>query len=913
MRWSAALALALAASLGTLTAGEGAAAPRALLIVDETGAPVVGADVEVLAAPRTSSPLSALSSVVLRDTTGADGRVAARVPDLPELTVLVDHPDFAPLRATLPVPASTLTLGKGRRLVGRLADVAGSPLRAATGRACARWTIRLEPWRSRRDRERCVGLEDADRFELRGLPGERVEVTVEVPGFLPTRASGDPLAAETLVLEVRPGVLLAGEIVDPRGRPVAGATVEADVSQARELASSRFELAVTALPAVLAVNAPGFRPRTVRVTKAVEAKALRIVLDAGEQIRGSASSESGEPIGEIKLGLERFEPPSAWTLDEHQLEPEDGAFRLDLPGPGEYRARLRVDGHRPVDVPPFRVDAGESHDLGTVVLGRGAGVEGRLVDPRTGQGLAGADVRLLAVGTAAVEVLRRGEGKRTTSDDGGRFLIAGLDSGRFELRVRRTGSAELVRVVELERDRVSDLGDLALGPGALVGGEVVDRAGEPLAGAEVRFLSASAEVLEPLAVWSTDGRGTFRGDRFAAGDYRVEVHRERPLLGQQVAIGAAEEDVALELVVSTVELHGVVLRDGEPVGGGVLTISSDLDSAWQQGKVLIHTQGSLDAATVSLGLPGTLVDAAVAADGTFVVEDAPAGPVAATYYPPAGAAVGRRLLVEDRPRVWVEIELAGSTLTGRVVDAESEAGIAARIKLFDAAGRLAREAESAGDGSFRIGDLDGGPFLLEAAAEGFATVTRPEVRPGAEPIVVALEPGDAGALDLQLVRSDGSPAAGAQVNLLSSAGRMVRSLLADPSGARRYEGLPAGSYFVVWKDSLGGVGASEEIVVAHGETRRVDLEVARGAPLTLSCPSGSCGGGTLDQVALYTAHGLEVGAFLRTTAGPVRIVPDGSLILGHLAPGRYLLRVWRNGGPQDRIVEISAGGAIVAL
>lgn len=47
-------------------------------------------------------------------------------------------------------------------------------------------------------------------------------------------------------------------------------------------------------------------------------------------------------------------------------------------------------------------------------------------------------------------------------------------------------------------------------------------------------------------------------------------------------------------------------------------------------------------------------------------------------------------------------------------------------------------------------------------------------------------------------------------------------------------------------------------------------------------------------------------AAARATALPMRIVQDGSLILGHMAPGRYLLRVWQDGRAQDPRVDIAA-------
>lgn len=884
-----------------------------VLVTDAEGRPVEGADVEARAVPATASPLAALGGPLGAATTDARGEADLPLPQLDGgVLLLVDHPGYVPHVA--PVAGGgreVVRLGRGRRLEGR---ARGAQRAITTGRACARWRERLDELRRERSWERCADLDAEGRFAISGLAADAVELTVESPGFLPWRQEVGPGAL--LDVELASGVLVEGR-VRGAGGPLHGATVEtAGTVKATTDRDGRFAMAVAALPVELAVSATGHRTANaaVRAEPGKPQKAVEVTLRPGEQLLATLVGEQSLPIEKAEVWIER-QTGRGWQSRRESVELPAGELRLDLPGPGAYRLRVRAAGYRVEHLGPFEVAAGEAERLGVVGLARGAVIGGRAVDAASGEGLPGVAVDVRPHGAQAIAAYLSGGSSRAVTDAHGHFELPGLDAGRVLVRAERAGYAQRTAQADLHRDTMVDVGVLEMEAGVDVRGRVVDRRGEPRPGVAVRFFDEEAGAIEPLVEATTDGAGRFKGVALASGGYQVRVTGERLLLAQAIEVPRGERRHDLELVAGGVRLRGRVLRRGEPAAGGVLTFTADLDPGLRRGKVLLNTAGELDPSTTSLGTPESTVTCEVGADGSFEVSDAPAGLLWATLWTTAGEPPGRQVAVPDQAEAWVELDFSGATLAGRVTDRTTEGGVEAEVRVTAELGERVSTVRSDAEGRFAVPDLAPGVYVIEAAASGYRSAVRMGVRIAAgepaEPVSLVLDPGEEGSLAVRLSRTDGSPAGWVQVSLLDASGGLVRALPTDAFGIRLFEDLPAGRYFVVWSDALAGTGVSREVQVAAGEAAEVTEVLGDGATLDLVCAAERCGGALVDVLALFSEQGLEISPYLQAVAPSMRFSQDGTLRLGRVSPGRFTLLLAAGGAETRRSLAVGPGSALV--
>jgi hypothetical protein len=910
-----------------VAAGPGAAGADELAVVDPEGRPVGGARVELWALPATGSVFERIDPRLAAGETGPDGTVSLRVPRLGELLLVVDPPAHPPL--LLPVsspPPARLTLAAGSVLAGQARRRGGGEALAprarpaegegwaVRGRACARWSRDLPGLDRARSWERCAPLSPGGGFSIAGLPAAPVELTVAVSGFLPARRGATP-GGEPLGVELERGVRVAGKVLGRRGRPVPGATVEAAPGLAVESGEDgAFLLAVPSLPVELTVEAEGYLAAREPVRARAEPPEVVIQLDPGQVVSGELLGD-GEPIEEATFRIHRHLGGSEWTTASRTEGLAEGAFRLALPAPGRYRLRVQAAGYRETVVPELAVGAGEEIALGALVVARGAGARGRLVDAATGEGVPGGVVELRALGSQILEQALRSSSPRAISDEDGSFLLTGLEAGSYDLRARVAGRAPALRELDLAQDQVRELGELALGEGVRVSGRVSDRAGRPRPAVAVAFYPGDGESLLPLEERTTDGDGRFEGPALSPGRYQVRVHGERQLLAQRVEVPEGADRLELDLTAGGVSLHGLVIRGGAPVDGGLLVFASQLDPGLRRGVVLVQTGGGLRASPTRFNAPESETAAEVGPDGTFAVADAPVGTLLARFYGSGSREVTRRVQVPDQPEAWVVIELGGAELAGTVVDDATESGIEASIRLLGASGEPAGVAASDAAGRFVLADLEPGRYRIEVTAEGYRPFVAADLRvaPGRAPVLVRLARGATGALAVELRRSDGSPLSRVQLSLLDAGGVMVRSLLSDWNGEKRFQDLPEGAYALVWSDTLAGTGASPPIAVVAGETARYCAVLPAAPPVRIDCAPALCAGEGVDVLQVLVPAGIEITPYLAGAQVGMRFSDGGELALGRLSPGRYLLRVGAGALRAERLLDVRGSEVVVAL
>jgi len=377
------------------------------------------------------------------------------------------------------------------------------------------------------------------RFELDGLAagpvtlgaddsrGRSAVATAEV------RENGGP----SVTLTLTPAASATGMVRYSDGHPAAGVRVESSridagdgpwaSAQAVTDADGRYLLAplppgahrVTATrrgPTVFFATTPAAsRQQEVSLAASERRDGVDFVLPrAGRRLRGTVVDADGAPVAGARVGAfdARLTPSPATEL-EWALTGADGTFSLDDLDEVDLVVRVAREGYPDGE---WRIAPGEPR-AGTLALTRPASIAGTVVHADgtpAGDVVVAArpvDASVAAPRPSADSVVRGMPSTRRSArvqDEEGRFTLAGLAAGRYELRATtrdgRSGSAW----IEVRAGAVADTRVL-IGTGVAIEGRVVDPEGRPVAGAWVRVAGGTPGAL--TAGTDADGRFTLAG------------------------------------------------------------------------------------------------------------------------------------------------------------------------------------------------------------------------------------------------------------------------------------------------------------------------------------------------------------------------------------------------------------------
>ncbi|MFO0821167.1 MAG: carboxypeptidase regulatory-like domain-containing protein [Pirellulales bacterium] len=119
-----------------------------------------------------------------------------------------------------------------------------------------------------------------------------------------------------------------------------------------------------------------------------------------------------------------------------------------------------------------------------------------------------------------------------TSEDDGTFAVAKLRKGAYRLTFSVAGLAREERLVYLLEDNSPLRTDVLLHQGGSINGQVVDSAGQPIAGAQVKAIQRHLDARRPsihttahlpAGSQTTNAEGTFSFDSLYAGGYTLEA------------------------------------------------------------------------------------------------------------------------------------------------------------------------------------------------------------------------------------------------------------------------------------------------------------------------------------------------------------------------------------------------------
>lgn len=322
--------------------------------------------------------------------TGKDGRFAADATPFGKLRIQVRHPEFAPwsgdVEAQPGAPASQrIVLSPGAVLFGKVTDSRGQDV------AFARISVGSPFSFAGR-------TEFADRFgkfELRGLgSGEQkahavkgtaeAEETVRIA--VGERVEWNPVLDETL--DSGGKKLLVGRVVDHRSQPLYRWRVAAHASgEASKTVSGhtdregRFRLAVEWDVLRVWTHAPGKQsefPALIRDGVQVSDGELVLRVDDPSFRVGEVHGLVVDSVGRAVQAQIQTWHHEAKLWREFKTDAKDGGFRIENIPPGKIDLKVTSSDHPWRTLPVQTIVAGQSTDLGRIVMESGGRIEGSL-------------------------------------------------------------------------------------------------------------------------------------------------------------------------------------------------------------------------------------------------------------------------------------------------------------------------------------------------------------------------------------------------------------------------------------------------------------------------------------------------------------------------------------------------------
>ncbi|HEY3203908.1 MAG TPA: carboxypeptidase-like regulatory domain-containing protein, partial [Thermoanaerobaculia bacterium] len=407
-----------------------------------------------------------------------------------------------------------ILLPESRRFSGRITDESGRPLPR----------VRVRVFDSRETGEgvafgeAVTGAEG--RFEVPNAPDGDVAIAARAPGLVPVLIfRSRSMTSETLVL--KRGGSVEGTLRDAAGKSLAGVVVvSADAAEETDAAGHyRLDGIAIGLASVRARWKEDQARREGVVVRKGETARVDLRLGPSAVISGTIVDEkTRRPLSGVHVSASSSFAKSGRPEEVARTDAR-GGFRLGGLSAGSYELRAERRGYLPGGA---AAAAGASSATVSLALRKAGTISGRVVDER-GVAVAGARIRRLPpIG-------------RSETFEGSSFPLSSVPSyrdGSFRMRGLPPGEASLLAQKEgwvaARRDGVGvRSGDvtkrvvLTLRRGVEAKGRVVDRTGQPIAGAEVRLWSMKNPSATVSAV--ADPQGSFSARGLTEGAYAAEV------------------------------------------------------------------------------------------------------------------------------------------------------------------------------------------------------------------------------------------------------------------------------------------------------------------------------------------------------------------------------------------------------
>ncbi len=768
-----------------------------------------------------------------------------------------------------------------------------------------------------------IEVVEGGAVRVRGLGPGVFDLTLVPWGYEEIERAGVRLeAGETTdlgVLRAKEGTSISGKVLDPEGRPIAGAQVfamwmEGDRPRTRGVktrADGSWKLAGVGESPLrqLRASARGYASEE-RSGATPGERNIDFVLKPAGVVLGRVLLPDGTapPAFRVKVHKEagsRQEPGFLRRLvlgggEEEVFTDPAGNFRLDTVEPGTVTLEATAEGWAPARKSGITVESGREVDAGTLVLDPGRTLRGRVLDAKDDAPLPGAVVSLVT-GQGPMSFRFGATGAPSAlSDLGGVFTIGGLESRAYTAVAEHPDFAPYQTHVEVPADEDPPELVVRLGRGGTLTGTVRDAAKQPVEGATIVAMRGMMEGAPQDATTGPDG--VYRFERLAPGTYQVvrTPSGDRVLIGigmRQAVIREGETTVLDFDEKAAITLRGRVIRGGKPLGG----VS------------LLFAQGTG-------GLPmGAIKTAQADAEGRYEVGLDAAGSYSVIVQSDLFADGGGRveIFVPDGAEPVVDIVLRSGTIRGRVVGDSDEpvagAIVSARPDGGDpSSGPLGIRGATLPDGSFALEAVDPGRYRVSASAAGYRTgeVGPVEVREGEEAPSVEIRLETGREIRGRVLDPRGGAVSGASV-IAAPAGSLVRTAIpasTDVNGAFVLTAPSDGPIDVVAvargyaPAKVSGVvpDDSAEIVLRMSSGGRIRLRVvgAGGAPIS---------GARATVAASPPYPGSDLAMWM---SGTLVTGPDGTALATGLAPGSYAVTVEAGGKRATGAATVAEGAEV---
>lgn len=411
-------------------------------------------------------------------------------------------------------------------------------------------------------------------FDATGLAQGTWNLGLDDPQWAPTRQEvtvGSGLAVVQLAAK-RAG-MITGMVRDQAGMPVAGAKITKErhrMATTTSAADGAFTLGGMGDDEVqLRASAPGLAlagnaPITVKTKAGEKVVQDLVLLPAGSlAITVTAEDPAFALPSEVVVGLDGRGDSG---YEARPLPLSDGVAKLSEVAPGSYQLEVSAPGTGTAKV-PVTVVAGQEAQA-QAKLPRVWPYAGTITGPG-GQPVAGVEVTgMVMTGNGRFSFSSRQEAK---VDAEGRFRFDGLEAGTLQLEIKAKGFVPQKHSIVIGPGTKGD-DAFGLAPGSTIRVTVLDPAGKPVAGADVRIKG------DDDADWSeeSDEAGVATIDGLAPGELKMTVsHDEYQRLSRKLRVPEDGAAIQVQLVAGLTITGTVLAADGTPVEGANI-------SAWRQ-------------------------------------------------------------------------------------------------------------------------------------------------------------------------------------------------------------------------------------------------------------------------------------------------------------------------------------------
>lgn len=491
----------------------------------------------------------------------------------------------------------------------------------------------------------------------------------------------------------------------------------------------------------------------------------------------------------------------------------DGRFVIRTRGDEDVQIVAAKHGFPTGRSSSFRVASGERKSGVTVTIPSGIAVSGRVSD-RNGKPLSGVTIGAEEVEGGFAGPIRRvmmttraNDDERIQTASDGSFEIR-LKEGSYDIAFKREGFAPALLRNQQVNASMKPL-EVTLEPGAEIAGRVV-RGGTGVEGVNVTAMGADSPTV-------TASDGSFVLADLTPGPVMVGAMKPDEFIQQMRNVTAPARDVVIEV----------------PAGGRIAGRVVEKGSKKPVASFQVGTSGIRGGGGMVFAGPGQM-RSFTADDGSFVLENVPAGPITLVAQAPgfAEARVPSVTVEAGKTVENVEIELdRGVRVTGRVTGPDGAPVSGASVRVDNAVRMGAVRAipgpgtnvATDANGEYTIEAIEAGERTLEFAAQGLLPQSKTVELSGREARVdVQLSAGMR--VSGQVVTDAGVPVADADVMASSAAaGGFGRRTRADGSGTFQFDGLAPGRYNFTASKSGHANGVLRDFDVSAGAAVRITM------------------------------------------------------------------------------------------